>query len=50
VSDEFEKTWKEAVVGNVLSLHLPGRTEENHEMLRITGIRVEKLTLGPLDY
>jgi hypothetical protein len=31
VSNELERMWKEAVVVKVLSQHLPGGTEENHE-------------------
>jgi hypothetical protein len=33
VNDELERMWKEAVVAlfKVLSRHLPGGSEENHE-------------------
>jgi hypothetical protein len=43
MNDEFQRMWKEAVVAKfiVLSRNFPGRTEENHEILRIAGIRVE---------
>jgi hypothetical protein len=44
VNDELKRTWKEAVVAEfkVLSRHLHGGDEENHEILvRITGLREE---------
>jgi hypothetical protein len=43
VNDELERMWKEAVVAyfKVLLQHSIGGTEENHDKLRIAGLRAE---------
>jgi hypothetical protein len=45
MNDELESIWKDAVVAcfKVLSQHLPGWTEKNHEKppVRIAGLRAE---------
>jgi hypothetical protein len=43
MKNELGRIWKEAVVTQfkVLSQHLPSRTEENHEALRIANLQAE---------
>jgi hypothetical protein len=43
VNDELDRTWEEAIVAhlNVLSQHLPGRTDKKHYKLRLVCLCAE---------
>jgi hypothetical protein len=52
VNDELERTWNEVTWPNfkVLSRHLPGETEENHNLSQGSRSPGRDLNQGPLQY